>query len=420
MSRSAVREMQVSGLRISRGEVVVPTQIGDPVQGMLSCHAAPLVAGSLLARGGSVRMAELPRCDDPAGEFDALLYLATCPQEDGTTAAIAAASAPGDALGAAAARTAVEEWAGAGGTRTLLLASSPWCSGALRAASTARQAAADYRASGRAVYVLTPVAMPPETAAALTELGAVITGSLEGVEAGDVVVLPAHGVTAEARAEAFRRGATVVDGTCPVVGAAQTAAARSADRGQHLVLIGQPGLASTDAIVSQAPGRATVAESPAATAALHVTDARHVAYLMQPGVVAETGRAMVAALRSRYPAARPAIPSDLCYAPSDRAGTIYSVAAGSDIMLVVGDPQSADTRQVCGYARDAGTKVQVIGDVTDLRSAMLAGVQTIGMAESTSASAGLPAQVLAALAGLGRLSVVRRRLSTEKTASALN
>ena len=69
MSRSAVREIQVSGIRVPRGEMLVPTQIGDPVHGMLICHAAPLVAGSLRAKGRQVRLAELPRCDDSGGDF---------------------------------------------------------------------------------------------------------------------------------------------------------------------------------------------------------------------------------------------------------------------------------------------------------------------------------------------------------------
>ena len=113
------------------------------------------------------------------------------------------------------------------------------------------------------------------------------------------------------------------------------------------------------------------------------------------------------------------MPAEVCYAPSDRAGTIYSVALGSDLMLVLGDPQSADTKQICGQARDSGTKVQTIADVGDIRPSMLAGVHTIGLAESTSAQAGLAPHVLSALSGLGRLSIARRSLSTEKTASAL-
>ncbi|MFY9887251.1 MAG: hypothetical protein WAK71_02990, partial [Streptosporangiaceae bacterium] len=295
----------------------------------------------------------------------------------------------------------------------------PWCTGALHAAGAARQAASDHHGSGRRVHILAPVAMPAETASALRDLGAVITTSLADVDAGDVVVFPAHGVTADMRAEAARRGATVIDSTCPLVAAAQTAASRTADRGHQLVLIGQPGQASTPSIMSQAPGHVTVVETPAKTAALRVSDSQHVSYLVQPGVTLEAGAPVVSALRSRYPAVRPAVPAEACYAPSDRAGTIYSVALGSDLMLIVGDPQSADTRQISGQARDSGTRIQVISEVADLRPAMLAGVQTIGLAESTSAPAGVASQLMTALGGLGRLTVARRKLSTEKATSTL-
>ena len=415
MSRSAVREIQVSGIRMHRDEVVVPTQIGDAVHGMLTCHAAPLVAASLRAKGQAARHAELPRSDDPSGDFDAKLFLATCPQQDGTTAAIAAAAAPGDALSAAAARAVVEDWAAVSRTRTLLLASSPWCTGAMHAASAARQAASEYRDSGRKVHMLAPAAIPPETASAIDELGALVTDSLAEVDPGDVVVFPAHGVTAEMRAEATRRGAVIVDATCPLVAAAQTAATRTADRGHQLVLIGQPGQASTAPITSHAPGYVTILDTAAKTAAVRTGDSRNISYLMQPGITLEAGAPIVSALRSRYPTVRAAVPSDICYAPSDRAGTIYSVALGSELMLVLGDPQTVDAKQVCGYARDAGTHVQMISEVTDIKPAMLAAIDTVGLAESTSASAGLAAQVITALSGLGRLNVARRRLSTEKT-----
>ncbi len=417
MSRPAIREIQVCGASAQRGEVLVPTQIGDPVHGILSCHAAPLLAGLLRAKGRQVRIAELPRSDDSGVDGDLTLYLVTCQQQDGSTAGIAAATAPGDTVAAAAARAAVDEWAAVSATRTLLMAASPWCSGALHAASTARQAASDYHGTGRTVHVLTPVAMPPETTSALGDLEAVIAPSLADVAAGDVVVFPAHGVTTDVRTEATRRGATVIDGTCPFVAAAQTAAGRAADRDQQVVLVSQPGHAATDAIISQAPGHVTVVETPAKTAAVQASDTRQITFLVQPGVVLETAAPIVSALRSRYPAVKPTVSAEVCYAPSDRLGTIYSVAVGSDLMLVLGDPNAPDAKQISGHARSAGTRVHVVSDVEEIRPSMLAGVHTIGVAESTSARAGLAAHVLTALSGLGRMSVARRRLTTEKTSS---
>jgi hypothetical protein len=44
---------------------------------------------------------------------------------------------------------------------------------------------------------------------------------------------------------------------------------------------------------------------------------------------------------------------------------------------------------------------------------MLTGVTTVGLAESTSARAGLAGEVTAAIGGLGPLSVARRQVSTE-------
>jgi len=418
MSRQDVREIPLASTGLMRGEVLVPKQIHDPVNGPLNCPAAPLVAGSLLAKGRPNRLAMLPAAD-AHGDGDARLFLVTCPREDGGTAAIAAAAPSGDALSASAARGAVEEWAAVSGSRSLLIAGSPWCSGALHAASAARQAASEGHRTGQRVFVLTPAAVPAESAAELADLGAIVASSLDDVGPGDIVVFPAHGVTTQLRADATRRAAVVVDATCPIVAAAQAAAGRTADRGHQLVLVGQPDHASTEPIISQAPGRVTIVESPANTAAIAASDSRPISYLTQPGLTLEAATPIVSALRSRYPAARAAVPAEVCYAPSDRAGTVYSVALGSDLMLVVGDPKSADTRQMCGRARDSGTRVQVIGDVSDIQPAMLASVQTIGLAESTSAAAGLAAQVVDALSGLGRLSVARRRLSTEKSTDIL-
>jgi 4-hydroxy-3-methylbut-2-en-1-yl diphosphate reductase len=418
MSRQDVREIPVASTGLMRGEVLVPKQIDDPVNGPLNCPAAPLVAGSLLAKGRPNRLAMLPRAD-VHGDADARLFLVTCPREDGGTAAIAAAAPSGDALSASAARGAVEEWAAVSGSRSLLLAGSPWCSGALHAASAARQAASEGHRTGQRVFVLTPAAVPAESAAELADLGAIVADSLDGVVPGDIVVFPAHGVTVQLRADATRCGAAVVDATCPIVAAAQAAAGRTADRGHQLVLVGQPDHAATEPIISEAPGSVTIVESPANTAAIAASDSRPISYLTQPGLTLEAATPIVSALRARYPAARAAVPAEVCYAPSDRAGTIYSVALGSDLMLVLGDPKSADTRQMCGQARDSGTRVQVIGDVSDIQPTMLASVQTIGLAESTSAAAGLAAKVVDALSGLGRLSVARRRLSTEKTTDIL-
>jgi len=414
MIQPGMREFQATGITVQRGEILVPRLIGVASHGVLSCGAAPLVAGSLQRRGAQeVRLAPVPKCDDPAGNGDAHLVLAICAQDDGRTVAIAAATAPQDKLAAAHARAAVAEWAAVTGSRTLLAAASPWCSGAAAAIEACREAAAAHTATGHTVWLLAPVLLPPETAAELASLGAVQVSSLADAQPGDVVVIPAHGASAEIRMEAAERGLTLIDATCPLVARAQDKAARLADRGQHIALISQPGAAATGPITSRAAGHVTVVETAAGAAALRAADSRPVSYMVQPGMPMESAAGLVSALRARYPAARDPLPGGACYAASDRAATARTVAAGSDLVLVLGSAQTADVRQLAAQAREAGAKVQQVAAVAEVTPAMLAGVTSVGLVESTSAPAVLGTEVIAALAGLGPLSVARRKVSTE-------
>ena len=269
--------------------------------------------------------------------------------------------------------------------------------------------------AGRPVYIFGELAGPPEALADLAAGGGVPVTSLDGLLPGDVVVFPAGGAAPAVLAQAATAGLTVMDGTCPVVTRVQEEAGRLAAGGDDLVLIGLAAGAAAAGIAGRAPGRATVVETAAGTAGLRVADSRRVSYLLQPGIPVETATPVTAALRSRFPAARGPHPDGLCYAPSDRAQTIRAVAAGSDLMLILGDADSPDARQACALARGAGTRTQVIASAADLTPAVLGGVTAIGMAESTSARSALAGQVIAALSGLGPLSVARRQVSTTVT-----
>ena len=302
--------------------------------------------------------------------------------------------------------------AGDGSRAAGLQAAARYAEGPAGPASGAGPAAG---APGRPVYILGELAGPPEALSDLAAGGAVAITSLDGLAPGDVVVFPAAGVAPSVLAQAAALGLTVMDATCPVVARVQDEAEQLTADGEDLLLIGLAAGAAAAGITGRAPGRATVVETAAGTAGLRVVDARRVSYLLQPGIPVESATSMIAALRSRFPAARGPHPDALCYAPSDRAQTIRAVAAGSDLMLVLGDPDSADARQACGLARAGGARTQVIASAGDLTPALLSGVTAIGMAESTSAPSALAGQIIAALSGLGPLSVARRQVGTTVT-----
>jgi 4-hydroxy-3-methylbut-2-enyl diphosphate reductase len=410
MQRSTAREFLAPGTSVAPGEVLVPTEIGDPVRGALACPAAPLVGGTLLRKGTLVTYAPVGACADPAHDVGgATVFVATCQQRDGSQAALAAAASATDRVAVAAARSAVDEWSAVFGTRRLLAAGSPWCRGATQALAAARRAVDGHRA----VHVYGQLAADRHAIVELAELGAVFVRSLDDIPDGATVVFPAHGVGPAEHGDAEARGLQVIDATCPLVAWVHAEARKFAERGDDLVLIGPADHAAVTGITDQAPGRTTVVSTPGSAAALRVTDPRRVSYLLQPGIPVEDSVPVTAALRSRFPALRGPHPDGFCYAASDRAETVRAIASASDVVLVLGSADSPDTRQLCGLARDGGARTHVVGETGDILPAMLSGAGTVGVAESTSAGPDLAGQVTRALSGLGRLSVTSRRVSTD-------
>lgn len=411
MSRSIARECLAPGTTVAPGEVLVATEIGDPARGLLRCPAAPLVGGLLHRRGIRVRYAPVPQCGDASQSDDgATVFVTTSLHRGGSATAIGAAADGVDGVALAAARAAVEEWSAVTGTRRLLGAVSPWCPGAVHALEQARAAVA---AAEGTVYVYGHLAASPHACAELEKDGAVFAGSLNDIPNGATVLLPAHGVPAGVCAEAAERGLTIVDATCPLVAGVQAEARRFAERGDQVVLIGQSRHAAVEGILGEAPGHGILVESPAGAGAVQVTDPRRVSYVLQPGIPVEDTAPMAAALRSRFPALRGPDPDGFCYAASDRAETVRTVAASCDLVLVLGDDDHPDTRYLTGLARSGHAKANAIGDAAEIVPSWLAGTSAIGLAESTSARPGLAAQVTEALSGLGPLSVTQRRVSTE-------
>ncbi len=410
MNRSTVQEFLAPGTSVAPGEVLVATEVGDPVRGPLPSPAAPLVGGTLRRKGTRVGYGPVGPCADPAHDGGgATVFVATCQQRDGTQAAVAAAASPTDRVAVTAARSAVDEWSAVFRTRRLLAAASPWCRGAAQALEAARRAVDGHAA----VHVYGELAADEQTIAALAERGAVFARSLDEIPDGATVVFPAHGVPAEVLAEAGARGLEVIDATCPLVAWVHAEARQFAERGDDIVLIGQPGHAAAAGITGQVPGRTAVVSTAAGTGALQVADPRRVSYLLQPGIPVEDSAAVAAALRSRFPAVRGPHPDGFCYAASDRAETIRAIASASDVMLVLGSADSPDARRLSALARGSGARTHVVGAAADILPAMLAGADTVGVAESTSAGPALAGLVTGALSGLGPVSVTRRRVSTD-------
>ena len=241
---------------------------------------------------------------------------------------------------------------------------------------------------------------------------AAVVADLDQVPDGARVALPAHGASLAVRAEAAARGMLVTDATCPLVAAAHADAAAYASRGDTVVVIGDPAHAATRVLAEQA-GEAAVLVSDAGKAnELTGIDPERVSFVIDPGMRTEHALAILAVLRRQFPHLRGHHFDVLCDAASDRARTIESVAASSELMLVVTGspadlPAPADLRVPAGT-----TSLRAVTQLADLSPDLLDGITSVGLASTLSAPAGLAGDVVRALSGLGPLSVVRHGAST--------
>jgi 4-hydroxy-3-methylbut-2-enyl diphosphate reductase len=371
------RRLPARGAR--RGEVALLTGFTDPEYGWVRCDAAPLLAADLAARQvpAAVRTAALD------GAADGILFTVSYLDRRGVAGGFALMAHQDDAARIVAAQEAATRWRALLRSRRLLVADVPaLCWGGRRALRLIKEPA---------------VSLGQPAGAA--EMASVADLDLMPDDA--TIALPAHGATLAARAEIAARGIRVIDATCPLVAAAQAdAAARAADS-DLVVVIGDAEHAATSVLAEHAGDSAVIVSCPEEVAGLACRWSSRVSFVIEPGMSAERAMPVLRALRARFPRLHGHHLDALCDATSDREQTIASVAAASELVLVLGADE-----------RITGTPVRVITRLSDLDPSLLNDVTVVGLVTGLSADPALSREVIASVSGLGPLSVRRRGTRT--------
>jgi len=285
-------------------------------------------------------------------------------------------------------------------TRRVLLAKPRgYCAGVDRAVQAVEIALELY---GAPVYVRKQIVHNSHVVASLEARGAVFVEEAGEVPEGAVVVFSAHGVAPQVRAEAAGRGLRVIDATCPLVTKVHNEARRFAARGYDIVLIGHAGHEEVAGTTGEAPGHIRLVDGPQDAAAARVRDPAKVAWLSQTTLSVDETQQTVAALRARFPLLADPPSDDICYATQNRQAAVKAIAAGAELVLVVGSPNSSNSVRLVEVARDAGAgAAYLVEDASALRPQWLDGVRTVGLTSGASVPEELVAGMLAALADAG-------------------
>ena len=232
----------------------------------------------------------------------------------------------------------------------------------------------------------------------LRALGAVFVEDLDDVPLNRPVIFSAHGVPKAVPAAAQARNMVYVDATCPLVSKVHIEAERHYDASLQMIMIGHAGHPETIGTMGQLPeGAILLVETESDVANLRVTDAQSLAYITQTTLSVDDTKAIVAALKQRFPAIKGPHKEDICYATTNRQASVKAIAGKIDALLVIGAPNSSNSQRLVEVGRAAGCAyAQLVQRATDIDWRALEGIGAVGITAGASAPEILVNEVIAA------------------------
>lgn len=230
----------------------------------------------------------------------------------------------------------------------------------------------------------------------LRDKGAVFVEELDECPDDRPVIFSAHGVPKSVPAAAEARQMIYVDATCPLVSKVHIEAERHAENGLQIVMIGHAGHPETIGTMGQLPaGEVLLVETVGDVATLQVRDPGKLAYVTQTTLSIDDTAEMVAALRARFPAITGPHKEDICYATTNRQQAVKEIAPLCDALLVVGAPNSSNSRRLVEVAARAGCAyAQLVQRAGDIDWRALDGIASLGITAGASAPEVLVTEVI--------------------------
>jgi 4-hydroxy-3-methylbut-2-enyl diphosphate reductase len=277
-----------------------------------------------------------------------------------------------------------------------------FCAGVERAIAIVERALAVY---GAPIYVRHEIVHNKFVVEDLRAKGAVFVEGLAEVPAGGTVVFSAHGVSKAVVREAEARGLHVFDATCPLVTKVHVEVAKMLKTGREIVMIGHRGHPEAEGTMGQADAGMHLVETVEDVARLAVRDPSRLAYVTQTTLSVDDAAAIVNALRQRFPEIVGPKKDDICYATQNRQDAVKFLAPQSEVVIVVGSPNSSNSNRLREVAQHMGVPAYMVDSADQLDPAWLEGRKRVGVTAGASAPEVLVQAVIARLQALGAASV---------------
>ncbi|MET1029250.1 MAG: 4-hydroxy-3-methylbut-2-enyl diphosphate reductase [Dongiaceae bacterium] len=280
---------------------------------------------------------------------------------------------------------------------TLLLAAPRgFCAGVDRAIQIVEKALERF---GAPVYVRHEIVHNRHVVEELERKGAIFVEELDEIPGQFPVVFSAHGVPKVVPAEAERRNLLYLDATCPLVSKVHREAEGHFNVGRHIILIGHAGHPEVIGTIGQLPaGAVTLVETVEDVAKVELPQTENLAYITQTTLSVDDTVDIIDALRKRFPSLNGPRKEDICYATTNRQMAVKAIAGRCELVLVIGAPNSSNSRRLVEVARVAGCgDAHLVQKAAEIDWDWFEGVKTVGITAGASAPEILVQDVLDAI-----------------------
>jgi 4-hydroxy-3-methylbut-2-en-1-yl diphosphate reductase len=266
--------------------------------------------------------------------------------------------------------------------RVVLAQPRGFCAGVERAIEIVERALEKY---GPPIYVRHEIVHNRHVVQRLRANGARFVDEIDEIPPGAVTIFSAHGVASAIETRAEERGLPVIDATCPLVSKVHIEGQRYANQGREIILIGHAGHPEIEGTMGRITGKVHLISRPEEVAALKVGDSAKLAFITQTTLSVDDTRAVIEALKARFPSIVGPDTKDICYATQNRQRATLELAKIVDVVLVVGAPNSSNSNRLREIAAEFGVPSYLIEDANALDPRWLAGISAVGITAGASA-----------------------------------
>ncbi|MBB4064444.1 4-hydroxy-3-methylbut-2-enyl diphosphate reductase [Gellertiella hungarica] len=246
------------------------------------------------------------------------------------------------------------------------------------------------KAYGAPVYVRHEIVHNRYVVEGLEAKGAVFVEELDEIPAehrGQPVVFSAHGVPKSVPEDAVARNLFYLDATCPLVSKVHKQAMRHQRLGRHVVLIGHAGHPEVIGTMGQLPeGSVSLIETVEDVDRYEPVDPDNLGYVTQTTLSVDDTAGVIARLQERFPNLTAPSADSICYATTNRQEAVKQAAPGCDLFLIVGAPNSSNSKRLVEVALRAGARQSLLVQrAAEIDWDNLGPIATVGLSAGASA-----------------------------------